>query len=258
MPLADRLEWAVFSLLSTSGQISEAAFFDRVASMFRGHDAPDEALVRACLESYRSPTSTAESLRAGGRPARPLARARRGHRPHHRLRPSPRACAAGSAPAEQRHLYEGVPLGELLTDAERRAYLPLISRGAQEALETTDAIWYIRDKATFLFEVEWTAMLTEPLLRRGPRIPTDDTVVRFLVVAPERTELLRYKLAHSPLLRRTMEADNWHILKTDHLRTLVEGEADLDRLGATARAWTRRSIGRRAAVPLRRLRSPVA
>ena len=30
--------------------------------MFRGHDAPDEALVRACLESYRSPTSTAESL----------------------------------------------------------------------------------------------------------------------------------------------------------------------------------------------------
>ncbi len=132
---------------------------------------------------------------------------------------------------EQRHLYQGAALAELLTEAERRAYLPLISRGAQEALEATDAIWYLRQKATFLFEVEWTAMLTEPVLRRGPRIPTEDTVVRFLVVAPERTELVRYKLAHSPLLRRTMEADNWHILKTDHLRTLVEGEADLDRLG---------------------------
>ena len=55
-------------------------------------------------------------------------------------------------------------------------------------------------------------------------------MVRFLVLAPERTELLRYKLAYSPLLRRTMEADNWHILKMDHLRTLVEGEADLARL----------------------------
>ncbi|HXR27249.1 MAG TPA: hypothetical protein VN771_05250 [Candidatus Baltobacteraceae bacterium] len=230
VPLADRLEWAVFSLLSTSGQIGEAAFFDRIASMFRGHDAPDEALVRACLDSYRSPTSTAEALR----PADDLHVRSQEHNEAiglitdlgHRLG---MRCWIGAA--EQRHLYEGVPLGQLLTEAERRAYLPLISRGAQEALEAIDAIWYVRQKATFLFEVEWTAMLTEPVLRRGPRIPTDDTVVRFLVVAPERTELLRYKLAHSPLLRRTMEADNWHILKTDHLRTLVEGEADLDRLG---------------------------
>ncbi len=230
VPLADRLEWAVFSLLSTSGQIGEAAFFDRIASMFRGHDAPDEALVRACLESYRSPTSTAEALR----PADDLHVRSREHSEAiglitefgHRL-----GMRCWISAAEQRHLYLGVSLGELLTEAERRAYLPLISRGAQEALEATDAIWYVRHKATFLFEVEWTAMLTEPVLRRGPRIPTDDAVVRFLVVAPERTELLRYKLAHSPLLRRTMEADNWHILKTDHLRTLVEGEADLDRLG---------------------------
>ena len=34
-----------------------------------------------------------------------------------------------------------------------------------------------------------------PLLRRGPRIPADDTVVRFLVIPPERTELVRFKLA---------------------------------------------------------------
>ncbi|HTS15009.1 MAG TPA: hypothetical protein VMH24_05035, partial [Candidatus Sulfotelmatobacter sp.] len=230
VPLADRLEWAVFSLLSTSGQISEAAFFERIASMFRGHDAPDEALVRACLESYRSPTSTAEALR----PADDLHARSREHAEAiglitefgHRLG---MRCWIGAA--EQRHLYQGLPLGELLSDAERRAYLPLISRGAQEALEATDAIWYVRQKATFLFEVEWTAMLTEPVLRRGPRIPTGDTVVRFLVVAPERTELLRYKLAHAPLLRRTLEADNWHILKMDHLRTLADGEADLDRLG---------------------------
>jgi len=229
VPLADRLEWAVFSLLSTSGQISEAAFFERVASMFRGHDAPDEALVRACLDSYRSGTSTAEALR----PADDLHARSREHSEAiglitefgHRLG---MRCWIGAA--EQRHLYDGAPLGELLTDTERRAYLPLIARGAQEALEATDAIWYIRQKATFLFEVEWTAMLTEPVLRRGPRIPTDDHVVRFLVIAPERTELLRYKLAYSPLLRRTMEADNWHILKTDHLRTLVDGEADLGRL----------------------------
>ena len=52
-PLADRVEWAVFSLLSTSGGIPAAAFDHRIASMFRGHDAPDEELIRACVDSYR-------------------------------------------------------------------------------------------------------------------------------------------------------------------------------------------------------------
>ena len=53
-PLSDRVEWAVFSLLSTAGGIAEAAFFDRIATMFRGYDTPDEELVRACLDSYRA------------------------------------------------------------------------------------------------------------------------------------------------------------------------------------------------------------
>ncbi len=45
-PLADRVEWAVFSLLSTAGPMSEAAFYERIATMFTGHDLPDETLVR--------------------------------------------------------------------------------------------------------------------------------------------------------------------------------------------------------------------
>ena len=61
-------------------------------------------------------------------------------------------------------------------------------------------------RSRFLFEVEWTAMLGEPLLRRHARIPPDDALVRFLVIAPERTELVRYKLARSPLLREALEA----------------------------------------------------
>ena len=52
-PLADRVEWAVFSLLSTSGGIPPLPSIDRIASMFRGHDAPDEELIQACVNSYR-------------------------------------------------------------------------------------------------------------------------------------------------------------------------------------------------------------
>jgi hypothetical protein len=120
----------------------------------------------------------------------------------------------------------------MLSEVEQRVYLPLIAPGAVETLDSTDCIWYLRGKATFLFEVEWTAMLDEPVLRRGPRIESSETLVRFLVIPPERAQLVRLKLARSPLLRARMEEDNWHILKADHLRRLhAREEADLESLG---------------------------
>jgi hypothetical protein len=74
-------------------------------------------------------------------------------------------------------------------------------------------------------------MLGEPLLRRGRRIPTDDRIVRFLVIPPERAELVRFKLERSPIFRQALDEDNWHLLKADHLRTLVASEgSDLERL----------------------------
>jgi hypothetical protein len=73
----------------------------------------------------------------------------------------------------------------------------------------------------FLFEVEWTAMLGEPLLRRHARIPPDESLIRFLVIAPERGELVRYKLERSPLLRAALAQANWHIVKSDHLRAFL-------------------------------------
>ena len=85
-------------------------------------------------------------------------------------------------------------------------------------------MWQVRGRASFLFEVEWTAMLGEPLLRRGATIPAAEDIVRFLVVAPERTELFRYKLERSPLLRTAIEDGNWHILKANHLRAFAARE----------------------------------
>jgi hypothetical protein len=83
----------------------------------------------------------------------------------------------------------------------------------------------------FLFEVEWTAMLGEPLLRRHARIAPDESLVRFLVIAPERTELVRYKLSHSPLLRAAVDEGNWHVIKSNHLRAfLARDPLELDDL----------------------------
>jgi hypothetical protein len=230
-PLSDRLEWSVFSLLSTSGGLSEQAFFDRIAAMFKGHDTPDAELVHACLDAYSSPDPspnallrTDETLRARTDEQGTLVGmlTEFGHRLGLRVWVSPR---------EQRRLYRGQPLANLLSDVEQRVYLPLVYPGPADALEQVDCIWYLRGKATFCFEVEWTAMVDEPILRRGARIPPGDQLVRFLVVPPERTELLRLKLARSPLLRDRIEEDNWHILKSDNVRRLWgREEASLDDL----------------------------
>jgi hypothetical protein len=230
LPLADRVEWAVYSLLSTAGPISETAFFERVGSMFTGRDLPDQGLVRACLESYRSLASTPERLITND----DLLRRSQEHtdllaliaRSGHRL-----GMRVWIARREQtRRLGAGL-LGDLLEPSEHRVYLGGIGPAGDDLAEV-DAIWYIRGKMAFLFEVEWTAMLAEPLLRRHAGVPPSDSVIRFLVIAPERAELVRYKLERAPLLRAAVENGTWHIIKSDHLRAFLAREpldlADLE------------------------------
>jgi hypothetical protein len=214
-PLADRVEWAVYSLLSTGGPMSETAFFERMAALFAGHDLPDEALVRACLRSYRSLASTSDRLlttddllRRAQQHAETIATLADGG---HRL-----GMSVWIGQREQSRRLGSRRLADWLDDREARAPLSMISRAVDEVAEV-DCIWYVRGKAAFLFEVEWTAMLGEPLLRRGARIPADESLVRLLVVAPERTELVRHKLERSPLLREAVARDNWHIIKWNHM-----------------------------------------
>jgi hypothetical protein len=118
-----------------------------------------------------------------------------------------------------------------LYEDERRAYLPLIVRAPAEVLGAVDALWYRRGRLAFLFEVEWTAMMGEAVLRRGRQIEPSDQQARFLVFPAERTELVRLKLERSPWLRDEVERQNWHFLKWQHLETLVARDgAGLERL----------------------------
>jgi hypothetical protein len=59
------------------------------------------------------------------------------------------------------------------------------------------------------------------VLRRHARIPAADGTVRFLVIVPERAELIRHKLDRSPVLRAAMAEGNWHLLKTSQLRAFA-------------------------------------
>ena len=204
--------------------------------LFTGPDLPDETLVRSCLDSYRSRASTPDRLVTADELRPALRGARRAAAP-----PSPTAatgsgCRSGSACASSPagSTAAGSPTGS--TTGSWSVHLPGVVRGPVDELEAVDCIWYVRGRAAFLFEVEWTAMLGEPIVRRHGRIPQDDRLVRFLVVPPERDELVRHKLDRSPLLRAALDEGNWHILKWNHLRTfLARRPPDLDDLEPLAR-----------------------
>ena len=223
VPLSDRVEWAVFSLLSAAGPISEAAFLERIGGLFTGPDLPDEGLVRACLESYRSIASTPERLLT----ADDLAKRSREHSRliaglvelGHRLGFS---CWIGVR-QQGRHVGK-LPLSAWL-DGREAAGPPYLGRLRAEELEEVDVIWYVRGRMAFLWEVEWTAMLGDTVLRRHARMAADDRVVRFCVVLPERVELIRHKLERSPLLRAELEEGGWHLMKADHLREWMARES---------------------------------
>lgn len=218
-PLADRVEWATWSVLSTAGRIDEEGFFDRIYRLFPGLRAPDEELVRACLASYVAPGERG-SLGTHDDPsqrnddhARVLATLiGYGHRLGLRV---------WVAAREHGRTADGRRLGDLLADEERRVYLPLVVRSPSDAIRQVDAIWYRRGRLAFLFEVEWTAMIGDAVLRRGREIPVGEQQARFLVIPAERAELLRLKLERSPWLRDEVRRQNWHVLKWQHLATLA-------------------------------------
>jgi len=81
------------------------------------------------------------------------------------------------------------PLADRLDMEERDIVPTVIAWGRRPSSSAWTAPGISATKATFLFEVEWTAMLGDPVLVRHSRFPSDDKVVRFLVVPPERAEL---------------------------------------------------------------------
>src|SRR5437773_3795977 len=131
VPLADRVEWSVFSLLSTAGPLSETSFLQRIAGIFSAHDLPDEALVRACLQSYRSRASTPERVVTGD----DLLRRTQEHAEvialladgGHRL-----GARVWIGRREQARRLGAGRLGDLMDDREHRVPLTQISRAGED------------------------------------------------------------------------------------------------------------------------------
>ena len=223
---------------------SEAAFYDRIATLFTGHDLPDETLVRACLDSYRSLASTPDHLvtsddllrrsqehtdlwqhRRCGPPARAARLDRRaGAGPATRPRPPwrrPRRAREGRLPGHDRPSC-GCPV-----EGRRDLVHP---RQARASCSRSSGPPCSASRCSGVTPVSATTSDSS-----GP------------VVAPERTDLIRHKLDRSPLLRAAIEDDGWNLIKWDHLADLPRrGAPRLRRSRATHRSRPGRGTRRRA------------
>ena len=185
LPLADRVEWAVFSLLSTGGPITRAGLVERITAMFPGPDQPDEALDPGLPRQLSALPSAPEGRLATRRgPELGAARSRPSCSPCSPRRAIGSGFASGSGQRSRPAPIADGASHDLLDERELEGNLTGLTRASDADLENVACIWYVRHRVTFLFEVEWTAMLGEPILRRHARIASHDRLVRFLASRP--------------------------------------------------------------------------
>ena len=236
-PLDDRVEWAVWGVLSAAREVDTRSLLRRTYALFRGVETPDRELIERCIASYATQSDEGRwrLSDADGLVARQASQAQvvadlvdAGHRLGFKVHVG-RDLQRHAVPSS--HAGRGRTLVELMTDAERLAGPAKSVRGPAEALEFVDCVWYERGRMVFLWQVEWTARLHRSLVSLGEAIPDEDRVFRFLAVADERTALLQDKLARSPAMAELVRRRGWRFVKWHPLRRfLADGEAGLDGL----------------------------
>ncbi|MDO8506565.1 MAG: hypothetical protein Q7S41_03035, partial [Candidatus Limnocylindria bacterium] len=236
-PLDDRVEWAVWGVLSATREVDTRSLFRRTYALFRGVETPDRELIERVIASYATQSEEGKWRLADpdGLVARQASQGQviaelvdAGHRLGFKVHIS-RDLQRRATPVS--HQDRGRTLVELMTDAERLSGPARTVRGPADALEFIDCVWYDRGRMTFLWQVEWTARLHRSIVSLGEAIPDDDRVFRFLAVADERTTLLQEKLDRSPALAEVIRRRGWRFVKWNPLRRfLADPEAGLDGL----------------------------
>ncbi len=238
-PLDDRVEWAVWGVLSAAREVDTRSLLRRTYALFRGVETPDRELIERVVASYATQSEEGKWRLAevDGLVARQASQSQvlaelidAGHRLGFKVHIG-RDLERRALPASQAH--RGRTVLDLLSDAERSSSPARSIRGPAEALESVDCVWYERGHMAFLWQVEWTARLHRSIVSLGEAIPDDDRVFRFLALADERTTLVAEKLERSPGLAELVRRRGWRFVKWKPLRGfLADGEAGLDGLEA--------------------------
>jgi len=210
-----------------------------VYALFRGLETPDRELIERCVAAYATQTDDGRwrLLDQDALVARQASQAQvlaelidTGHRLGFKVHVG-RDVERRALP--NTHSERGRVLTDLVSDAERASGASRFVRGASEALDFVDCVWYDRGHMVFLWQVDWTARIHRSVVALGEAIPDDDRVFRFLALADERAGLVHEKLRRAPALAEVVRRRGWRFVKWDPLRRwLGDAQSGLDGLEA--------------------------
>lgn len=219
-PLEDRVEWGVWTLLSSARELDMRTALRRAYGLFRGLETPDRELVLRCLGSYaqqgddgRWRIREEDRLQAAqaAQTALAAALARAGHRLGFKVHVGRELRRRPLDP-------EGGVLADLMSDADRAAPPSRFVRGDAEVLDQIDVLWYDRARMSFVWQVDWTARAHRSLVGLGEALHDDERIFRFYAVADARQALLAWKLARLPHLGELVRQRGWRLVKWEPLR----------------------------------------
>jgi hypothetical protein len=201
-PLGDRLERAVYQILTDRRDCSHEDLCDDVYSRFPGIFTPPPGLVQACVDSYARRDDTSDSWN---------------------LRPEEEAANLADERAEALKL--------LLQVGQRLGYQVSLSKRCGPQLSTgTDPIsrvrlprgldvsWDSEWAGPHIFAFKQTTRLGD-ILSHGGRSHSE--AHRYIVIADRRLDLLRFRMESEVLLRRALNEAEWQFIKLKHLRDLA-------------------------------------
>jgi hypothetical protein len=224
-PLDDRLEWAVWGLLSASHDVETRMLFRRAYGLFRDVETPDRELVERCIAAYghqgddgkwRLREEDALARRQADQTLLALQLVEAGHRLGFKVHIG-RDLERRVLP--EAHLDRGAMLGDLMTDLERASDISRVARIRSDALEYIDCVWYDKGQMLFLWQLEWTARLHRSVVALGEAVPDEDRVFRFFAIADERRALAEFKLRRAAATAEVVRRRGWRFVKWGPLRS---------------------------------------
>ena len=167
-------------------EVDTRSLLRRIYALFRGIETPDRELVERCVAAYATQTDEGRwrLQDQDALVARQASQAQvlaelidTGHRLGFKVHVG-RDVERRALPST--HAERGRVMTDLVTEAERSTGASRFVRGASEALDFVDCVWYDRGHMVFLWQVDWTARIHRSIVALGEAIPDDDRVFRFL------------------------------------------------------------------------------
>jgi hypothetical protein len=226
-PLDDRLEWAVWGLLSASKEVDTRTLLRRAYGLFRDVETPDRELVERCLAGYgrqlddgrwRLREEDGLVRRQADQTLLAAQLLETGHQLGFKVHIG-RDLERRSVPQSLAH--RGTVLADLMTEEERTIALARAARVHSDAIEYVDCVWYDKARMVFLWQLEWTARLHRSVAALGEAVPDEDRIFRFLAIADERRPLVEFKLRRSAVVADLVRRRGWRFVKWGPLRSWV-------------------------------------